>query len=224
MTGLRGLVGDLVLDGEQVFVVDRDGAGEDEAFAIVPGQRDGRVDAKCSALRAGALLGPDRFGGRHFGLGGGVADPAELGIKRLRRAGRRQQDDRRRAGVDRFAEFQEPQVVDAAAFERDRAGQARRLDIDVRAVERLVAGHGLPGGARRFLLDAGRRAGCTLGGRRRRPRTAARADRIPVSARPSPAVAAAEPVSLCFNCGIPTKYCHAIKTIADSTMARMVFF
>ena len=47
---LVGLVGDFVLDGEQELVVDRDGAAEFEAGAVVPGQRHRMADVE----RAGA--------------------------------------------------------------------------------------------------------------------------------------------------------------------------
>ena len=41
----RALVGDLVLDGEQVLVVDRDGAAEFEPFAVVVDERHRAIDA-----------------------------------------------------------------------------------------------------------------------------------------------------------------------------------
>ncbi len=39
--GTGGLVGHVLLDAEEIVVVHRDGAGEDEAFAIVPGEGEG---------------------------------------------------------------------------------------------------------------------------------------------------------------------------------------
>ena len=90
------LVGDLVLDGEQIMVVDRDGAGEDEALAVVVGQRHRMIDAE----RAGALLLPHRIGARHGRGGAGGRHPAEFGVIGVRRARRREQHDRRRIRID----------------------------------------------------------------------------------------------------------------------------
>ena len=50
----RAFVGDLVLDGEHVLVVDRDGAAEFEPFAVVPDERHGLADGE----RARTLLPP----------------------------------------------------------------------------------------------------------------------------------------------------------------------
>ena len=48
-------VGDPVLDGEQVLVVDRNGAAEFKPFAVVKGERHRPADAE----RAGAKLAPE---------------------------------------------------------------------------------------------------------------------------------------------------------------------
>ena len=125
---LVALVHHLVLDREQIFVVDRDGAAEFEALAVVVGQRHRMADAE----RAGACLRPHRVrcGDLHIGAGG--IGPAEFGIERIGAAGRRQQHDRRRLRIDRLAKLDQRQVVDASAFERDRALQAVGCDRDAR--------------------------------------------------------------------------------------------
>ena len=129
---LVGLVRHLVLDGEQILVVDRDGAAEFEALAVVIGERHRMADGE----RAGAALRPQRVGRRHLQVGAGGIGPAEFGVERIRAAGRRQQHDRRRFRIDGLAEFDQSEVVDAAAFERDRALQAVGLDRHARRHKR----------------------------------------------------------------------------------------
>ena len=59
---LRALVRHLVLDGEEIIVVDRDGAAEDQALAVVVDQRHRMIDAE----RAAAVLRPYRIGPRQL--------------------------------------------------------------------------------------------------------------------------------------------------------------
>ena len=171
---VRALVHHLVLHGEQIFVVDRNGAAELQAVAVVIGQRDGMADVE----RARAFLLPHGIAGRQFHVAAGDAGPAELGIERVRAAGRRQQNDRRRLGIDRFAELAERNVVDARALERDRALQTIGRDRDaLRSLEcvgavRRGSGRGLcglprcqrrPGGRRRGLRSLAGLSGLLLG-------------------------------------------------------------
>ena len=118
----------LVFQGEQIAVVDRDGAAEDQACAVVIGQRHRMADAE----RARALLLPHRVRSRHRRGGAGGGHPAELGVERLRRARRREQHDGRRVAIDGLAILLERQIVDAPAFEVDAAVQRRRGDGDAR--------------------------------------------------------------------------------------------
>jgi hypothetical protein len=94
-------IGDVVLDGEEVTLVDRNGAAEGEAFAIVVFERDGAARRQ----NAGAFLLPHRIavGQPRGGASGG--DPAELGVIGRRRARRREQYHRRRFRIDRGAEL-----------------------------------------------------------------------------------------------------------------------
>ena len=170
-------VGDVVLDGEEIAVVDRNGAAEGEAFAIVPFERH-RVARR---QRARALLLPYRLAvGKPPGRARG-RDPAELGIIGMGRVRRREQHDRGRFRIDGIAEFLQRQVVDARALQRDAARKPRRLDLD--------AGRG---GDRGVAADDGRRA--RLAGRRAwwrmAPRPAA-AWSIPAWSIPAPPAAPA---------------------------------
>ena len=85
------LVHHLILEGEEIFVVDRDGATELEPFAVVVDQRHRMFDRE----RARPFLPPQRIGGRRLGRGARRHHPAEFGIERMRAARRRQQHDRR---------------------------------------------------------------------------------------------------------------------------------
>ena len=151
-------VGHVVLDGEEIFVVDRDDAAERQPLAVVPGQRQ-RLRRR---QRAGALLRPHGLGVRQLRRTG-RGHPAEFGIERLRAAGRRQQHDRRRGRVDGGVIAVERNVVDARALERDRTAQRRRVDGDAR-------GGGDGGGAGDRLLRRGRRGRSLAGDGGRRAR------------------------------------------------------
>ena len=122
------LVLDFVLDGEQIMVVDRDGAAEDQSLAVVVAQRNRMIDGQ----RAAAFLLPDRIRTRHFLRRAGGRHPAELRVIGVRRARRREQHDRRRAGIDGFAVLLERKIVDARAFEVDAAAKPRRVDRNMR--------------------------------------------------------------------------------------------
>ena len=121
-------IGDAVPDGEEITVVDRDGAGEGKALAVVVGQRHRVIDVE----RARALLLPRRVGAGHRGIGAGGGYPAEFGVIGVRRSRRREQHDRRRIRIDGFAVLRERQIVDAAALEIDRAAEPRRRNGDPR--------------------------------------------------------------------------------------------
>ncbi len=145
-------VGDVVLDGEEIAVVDRNGAAEGEAFAVVPFQRH-RVARR---QRARALLLPHRIAVGKPRRRARGRDPAELGIIGMSRVRGREQHDRGRLRIDGVAEFLQRQVVDARALQRDAARKARRLDLDAgRRRDRGVAANDGRGRARL----AGRRGG-----------------------------------------------------------------
>ncbi len=156
-------IGDVVLDGEEIAVVDRNGAAEGEAFAIVVFQRH-RVAGRQTA---GALLLPHRIAIGNPRRRARGRDPAELGIIGMSRVRRREQHDRGRLRIDGVAEFLQRQVVDARALQRNAAGNPRRLDLDAgrggdrgvaaddgRSRARLAGGRG--GGWRRARLWRGR--------------------------------------------------------------------
>ena len=146
-------VGDVVLDGEEIAVVDRNGAAEGEAFAIVVFQRH-RVARR---QRARALLLPHRIAVGKPRRRARGRDPAELGIIGMRRVRRREQHDRGRLRIDGVAEFLQRQVVDARALQRDAAGNPRRLDLDAgRGRDRGVAADD---GRSRARLAGGRGGG-----------------------------------------------------------------
>ncbi len=144
-------IGDVVLDGEQVTVVDRDGAAEGEAVAIVVFQRH-RV---ARGQIAGAFLLPYRVLVGNLHRRAAACDPAEFRVVGSRRAGRREQHDRRRLRVHGVAELHQRQVVDARAPERNAAAQARGVDLDARL--RGNRGLAIDDGCRR--LAGGRRIG-----------------------------------------------------------------
>ena len=129
-------IADVVLDGEEIALVDRDGAAEGEAFAIVVfqhGRRGRRQRAAAFLLPLGVAVGHAR--GR---AGGG--HPAEFGVIGRGGAGRRIQHDRRRGRVDGVAELDQREIVDAPSLQRDAADQARGLDLDaLRFGQRLIA-------------------------------------------------------------------------------------
>ena len=70
------LVLHFVLDGEQIMVVDRDGAAEDQAVAIVVIQRHRMIGRQ----RAAAFLRPHRVGSRHLFGRAGRRHEAEFGV------------------------------------------------------------------------------------------------------------------------------------------------
>src|SRR4029078_12197753 len=118
------LVADIIIDREQILVVDRNGAPEFESFTVVVGQSNRAADAESS----GPHLLPNGLEGRQLGVRPGSARPAELRIERITSTRRGQQNDRRRFRVRRLAEFDQRQVVDAAAFQSNCNLQSVRGD------------------------------------------------------------------------------------------------
>ena len=95
--------------------------------ALVQRQRD-RAAAASARRRVG---GPDRIGS---GRGDAVARPAEPGEIGVRRAGRREQADRRRVLRDRLAVCRlSTRSSMPRALQVDRAGERGRVDADARA-------------------------------------------------------------------------------------------
>ncbi len=135
------LVGDAVGDREHVFVVDGDGAGEDQAMAIVPAQDHRMARRQDAAIHLGpftAVIG-------HVG----GADPAELRIIGIVGALGGQQHDLRRFGIDRVVILLQAQIVDARALEQDGAvhhrgvdRQALAADLQRRRAAHMAAGVG----------------------------------------------------------------------------------
>ena len=129
-------IGDVVLDGEEIALVDRNGAAEGQAFAIVVFERH-RVAGRQAA---GALLLPHRLAVGKPRRRARGRDPAELGIIGMSRVRGREQHDRGRLRIDGVAEFLQRQVVDARALQRDAARNPWRLDLDAgRGRDRGVA-------------------------------------------------------------------------------------
>ena len=163
-------IGDLVLDGEQIALVDRNGAAEGEAFAIVIFQRHRAVRREV----ARAFLLPQRVlvGNPHRRAGSG--DPAEFRVIGFLGARRREQHDRRRFGIDGVAELHQRQIVDARALQGNAAADPRGFDLDARvgaiAASRLTTS-GADAAVRRCGRRRGRRAGLRggRGGGRRCP-------------------------------------------------------
>ncbi len=136
------LVLDRLRDGEQEVLVDREGALEDEAGAVVPGQRHRMIDRERAAVGL-----PDRVEGRqlHAGIAGGEAGFGEM---RLRAARGAEQHDLRARGVDGVVIVLHHQVVEPAAFQGDRAvergvSMATR-GLPARASSRVLVGAVLP--------------------------------------------------------------------------------
>ena len=137
-----------------------------------------------------------------------AADEARLGVIGVRAALGRQEHDLRARRLDRLAIVLEREIVDAAALQRDRAFEARRVDGDARAFgERLLAGERDSGGARL-----------------RRGRLRARL-RLAAAVAASPARPCCSCCAACFVSGGGVfgkkKTCQANKTPRDRRMARM---
>ena len=159
-------------------------------------------------------------------------DPAELGIER--HAARPRATAARSAAISgrrSRGSCVSDEVVDAAALERDRAGEPRRLDRDARrGGERGLAGDGLAGDLARHRPASRARAavgaGSPPGGRLRAglrpagwPGCGCGLGCWSAAAAAAAAAASAAPSAACRR-----KYCQPISTIADSTMARIMFF
>src|SRR5580698_10618212 len=100
------------------MIIDRDGTRKDQTLAIVVAELDRMIEAE----RARALLLPHRIRTRHGRTGARGRYPTELGIKSVWCAGRRQQHDRGRIGIDGFAVLLKRQIVEPATLEVDAAG------------------------------------------------------------------------------------------------------
>jgi hypothetical protein len=124
--GIGALVHDVLLHGEEIVLIDRDGAGEGEAFAIVPGE-DERLAGRQSGVGRGLPFGIE-VGQLHRGAGGG--DEAVLGEIAMRGAERVEERDFRALRVDRLAVVLEADVVEAGAGEIDGAVDDRGFDRD----------------------------------------------------------------------------------------------
>src|SRR5207244_4682773 len=94
------IVDDLVLDGEEILVVDRNGAAELEPLAVVVDERHRVAERE----RARALLLPQRIRSRQLHRRAARRRPAEFGVERMRAARGREQDDRWRIRVDSLAD------------------------------------------------------------------------------------------------------------------------
>ncbi|MPL75568.1 hypothetical protein SDC9_21394 [bioreactor metagenome] len=130
-----GVVLDALGDGEEVVVINRDRAGEAQARAVVPAQRDRGLRGQHGIggrgpqrLRPGHQRRVEPAGGRPaidrvIGLGVQIGAPH-----------RGKQPHQGRVGLERFLVFPQRQVVEAAAEQRDRAGERRRVDADARGI------------------------------------------------------------------------------------------
>lgn len=122
--------------------VDRDGAVEDEALAVVPIKFERLVGRQ----RIGGFRRPLRVVAGDLHRGTGLRLPAEAGEIGAfvlddvvvvggadRRAERREQHDIGRIGRQRLLVALEGEVIDARAGQADRADEARRVDADARS-------------------------------------------------------------------------------------------
>jgi hypothetical protein len=80
--GRLAVVGDLVADVEEVFVVDRNRSPKFQPLAILPNQRHRVSDPEA----VGSLQMPFGFGSGQLQIDAGRIDPAELRIEWLRAA------------------------------------------------------------------------------------------------------------------------------------------
>ena len=164
-------IADVVLDGEEIAIVDRNGAAEGEAVAIVVFQ--GHRAVRRQAARTFLLPKRVLVGKPYRGARG--RDPAEFRVIGRRRARRREQHAGGRFGVDGGAELDQRQIVDAGALQRDAAADPRGFDFDARrrgyrdlAVDHRGRRGGLGGSGRGGRgWRAGLRGGGAAGLRRR---------------------------------------------------------
>ena len=137
-------------DREHVILIDRDGAREDKAGPVVPGQNDRGFGGQLAVT----LNSPERV---FTGNGGGIdtrnGDPAIQRIERIAFGFGAQDGDLGRIGVEVGQVVLQLEVIQTAAAQVDRAGEAR--GVDLQAGGRFI---GLDRGGRR-----GRRGGrCRL--------------------------------------------------------------
>ena len=111
-----GSVLDVLGDAEHEVLVDRYGAAEDKAVAVVPDEGDGAADPEGFA----AFQLPRRVGAGHV-VEAQIAcwRPAVERIIRLRAAGGGEEAHDRGVVLERFVVFTKRQVIDAPAPKRD---------------------------------------------------------------------------------------------------------
>ena len=109
--GGRRVVLNALGNREDIFVINGNLAGENQARAIVPGERHGLAHAQ---HRIGGRL-PQGFGIGQLGGGAGGADKTLLGKKRVGGSGGREQDDGRALGIDGLAVTGEMKVIKLGA-------------------------------------------------------------------------------------------------------------
>ncbi len=126
--GRRALVADAIFDGEQVLVVNPDGAMELESLAVVVDERHRMSDLQ----RTRSVLAPHRLGVGQLHGRAGCGDPAELGVEWFLGPRGRQQHDDRRIRIDGLAIFDQREIVEPRAAQIDRSPYARRVDLDAR--------------------------------------------------------------------------------------------
>ena len=160
------LVGNALGNREHVVAVHRDLAREDEAVAVVEGQRDRGCRRELLAVGL-----PQRVG---IGQGqfAALLREAGLGVVRPRRARRRQQHDMRRPLIERLAVVLQREIVEPAALQGDRADQRRRVDLDARAIGQHRLALALEGGRLRHDTTLRRGGARWLRQHRRRARLA----------------------------------------------------
>ena len=151
------------------------------------------------------MLRPDRVGSGQLHFDARGRHPAEFGIERMRAAGRREQHDRRRFRIDGLAIFDEREIVDAAALERDRSARRVGVSIAMRGEAAITAWRGelRPGAGAEIWPGACGPVGCACGcagrtrlrGRARRCGSGDRARCSQALASGSAAGAAARPAS-----------------------------
>ncbi len=153
-------IADVILDGEEIAVVDRDGAAEGQAFAIVVFQRS----PGCSATVRRNLPAATSCSGRECARSNPLPEPSRTRRNRgLRCSTASTARSPARSGSTVSRNLHQRQIVDAGALQRDAADQARRVDLDARG-----------GGNRGVAADDGGGLGRLIGG-----------GRSPASSRPA---------------------------------------
>ena len=123
-----GLVFNFIDNLEHVVLVDRERAPEHETLAVVPCDRRRRIGRKRVAL----FNSPQSVAIRHLDVGATLGNPTEFGEVGFGCACGRQQVNFVAVGVGGLAVFRQHEVIDAAAFERDRAFERRCQNLQPR--------------------------------------------------------------------------------------------